>query len=134
SGRLRHRHDPGIGAGGGCKADRIGMRILREEMTAADPTALVLNAGCPDLPGSGAFPLLYTCNDTGNTGYVGWSHHRVNYGQNVAGPLFKQGRWGIIQPSCLCGGLPGALEEVRRRGTAALMTGGQVDSGDDHMT
>jgi hypothetical protein len=134
SGRLRDRHDPGIVAGGGCEAARIGMSILRDEMVAADPAALVLNAGCPDLPGSGAFPLLYTCNDTGNTGYVGWSHHRVNYGQNVAGHLFKQGRWGIIQPSCLCVGLPGTLEEARLRATATFLTGGQVDIGDDLTT
>src|SRR5262249_13364129 len=48
--------------------------------------------------------------------------------------LFKQGRWGIIQPSCLCVGLPGTLEEARLRATATFMTGGQVDIGDDLTT
>jgi hypothetical protein len=134
SGHLKERHNPKIVAGGGCEAARIGMEIIREELQAADPNALVLNCGCPDLPGAGAFPLLYTCNDTGNTGYVGWKHLRDDYGRNVAGHLFKQGRWGVIQPSCLCVGLPGTLEEARLRATATFLSGGQVDISDEFTT
>ncbi|HZP83884.1 MAG TPA: alpha-galactosidase [Chthonomonadaceae bacterium] len=134
SGSLRERHDPRIVAGGGVEAARIGMKIIQEELKAADPNALVLNCGCPDIPGTGAFPLLYTCNDTGNTGYVGWRHLREDYGQNVAGHLFKQGRWGVIQPSCLCVGLPGTLEEARLRATATFLAGGQVDISDELTT
>lgn len=134
SGALKARHDPTVVAGGGCEAARIGMVIIQEELKAAAADALVLNCGCPDLPGKGAFPLLYACNDTGNTGYVGWKHLREDYGRNVAGHLFKQGRWGIIQPSCLCVGLPGTLEEARVRATATFLSGGQVDISDDLTT
>jgi len=130
-GALRDRHDPRMVAGGGTEASRVGLRIMREEMQAADPDALLLNCSGPELPGTGSFPLLYTCNDTGNTGYVGWEHHRQNYGLNLAGHLFKHRRWGIVQPSCLCVGLPGTIEEARLRATATFMSGGQVDIGDD---
>jgi len=129
--RLRSRYNRHIVAGGGTEAARIGMKIIMEEMQSADPGALVLNCGGPELPGTGHFPLLYTCDDTGNTGYVGWRHLQQDYGQNVAGHLFKQRRWGIIQPSCLCVGLPGTLEEARVRATATFMSGGQVDISDN---
>ena len=109
---LRHRHDRRVVAGGGSEAMRMGLEIMRSEMQAPDPGALLLNCSGPEMPGTGAFPLLYVCNDTGNTGYVGWAHHRRNYGLNLAGHLFKHGRWGIIQPSCLCVGPPGTLEEA----------------------
>ena len=82
------------------------------------------------MPGRGMWPLLYTCNDTGNTGYVGWDFHKDNY-LSVACHLFKNRRWGIIQPSCLCVGLPGTLEEARVRATVAFLTGGQVDISDN---
>jgi hypothetical protein len=134
NGALRERHDRRIIAGGGCEAARIGMKIIGEEMRAGSPNALVLNCGCPDLPGAGAFPLLYTCNDTGNTGYVGWNHLREDYGRNVAGHLWKNRRWGILQPSCLVVGLPGTLEEARLRATATFLCGGQVDISDDLTT
>jgi len=130
-GALRDRWDSSIVAGGGSEASRVGMRIMREEMQAVDPEALLLNCSGPELPGTGSFPLLYACNDTGNTGYVGWQHHRQNYGLNLAGHLFKHRRWGIIQPSCLCVGPPGTIEEARLRATATFMSGGQVDIGDD---
>ncbi len=130
-GRLRNRHDRHIVAGGGTEAARIGLRIIREEMERGHPEALVLNCGGPELPGTGNLPLLYTCEDTGNTGYVGWAHARTNYGGNLAGHLFKHRRWGILQPSCMCVGLPGTLEEARVRATATFLSGGQVDIGDD---
>lgn len=128
---LRDRHDPHAVAGGGAEAARIGMRIIMEEMLRGRPDALVLNCGCPDMPGTGAFPLLYECEDTGNTGFVGWPHLATDYGRNLAGHLFKNGRWGVIQPSCLVVGLPGTIEEARLRATATFLSGGQVDIGDD---
>lgn len=134
SSRLRDRCDSRMVAGGGMEAARLGMKIIREELEAADPDALVLNCGLPDIPGSTGFRLLYTCNDTGNTGYVGWRHARENYGRNVAGHLWKNRRWGVIQPSCLCVGLPGTLEEARLRATATFLSGGQVDISDDLTT
>ncbi|MBU7004617.1 MAG: alpha-galactosidase, partial [Theionarchaea archaeon] len=131
---LRHRHDPRIVAGGGSEALRKGLEIMRREIQADHPDALLLNCSGPEMPGTGAFPLLYVCNDTGNTGYVGWAHHRRNYGHNLAGHLFKHRRWGIIQPSCLCVGPPGTLEEARLRATATFLSGGQVDISDDLTT
>ncbi len=128
---LRSRHDPGVVAAGGTEALRRGMDIMKKEMISADPRSLLLNCSGPEIPGTGSFPLLYACNDSGNTGYVGWEHHKVNYGLNLAGHLFKQGKWGIIQPSCLCVGLPGTLKEARLRATATFMSGGQVDISDD---
>jgi len=128
---LKRRHDPEVVTGAGAEAIRRGMLAMLEEMRAADPNALVLNCGAPDLPGTGAPPLLYTCADTGNTGYVGWRHLEEDYGRNVAGHLWKNGRWGTIQPSCLVTGQPGTLEEARVRATATFLAGGQVDIGDD---
>ena len=134
AGNLTDRADRSITAGGGAEAARIGMAILHEEMTRPDPGALVLNCSGPELPGKGCVPLLYTCDDTGNTGYVGWKHLENDYGRNVAGHLWKNGRWGIIQPSCLVVGLPGGIEEARTRATATFLAGGQVDIGDDLTT
>jgi hypothetical protein len=134
SSRLRERYDRHIVAGGGMEAARIAMQIIREEMEAGDPNALILNCGLPDIPGKGCFNLLYSCADTGNTGYVGWAHLREDYGRNTAGHLFKNRRWGIIQPSCCCVGLPGTLEEARVRATATFLSGGQVDISDELTT
>jgi len=121
----KRRHDPRIVAGGGVEAARIGARIIREEL----PDALLLNCGGPELPGTGAWPLLYQCNDTGNTGFITWQFERDNY-RGLATHLWKNGRWGWIQPSCLCVGLPGTLEEARLRATAAFLSGGQIDISD----
>lgn len=121
----KRRHDPRIVSGGGAEAARIGGRIAREEL----PDALLLNCGGPELPGTGAWPLLYQCNDTGNTGFITWQFMRDNY-RGLATHLWKNGRWGWIQPSCLCVGLPGTLEEARLRATAAFLSGGQIDISD----
>jgi len=121
----KRRHDPRIVAGGGVEAARIGARIIREEL----PDALLLNCGGPELPGTGQWPLLYQCADTGNTGFITWEFMRNNY-RALATHLFKNGRWGWIQPSCLCVGLPGTLEEARLRATAAFLSGGQIDISD----
>jgi len=134
AGHLTGRHDRTVVAGGGAEAARMGMAIMREEIIGHRDDALVLNCGGPELPGRGAFPLLYTCEDTGNTGYVGWRHLKNDYGRNVAGHLWKNRRWGILQPSCMVVGLPGGIEEARLRATATFLAGGQVDIGDDLTT
>jgi hypothetical protein len=131
---LRKRHNEKIVAGGGCEALRLGLQIMSEEVQSAGDGAIGLNISPVDMPGTGALPLLYSCDDTGNTGYLGWNHLAEDYGKNVAGHLWKQGRWGVIQPSCLCVGLPGSLEEARVRATATFLSGGQVDISDDLTT
>ena len=130
---LRRRHNPRIIGGGGFEAGRLGARIIRDAMRLVHPDALVLNCNGVEMPGVGLFPLLYTCYDTGNTGYVGWRHLRQVY-TAVACHLYKQGRWGVIQPSCLCVGPPGTLEEARVRATATFLCGGEVNISDDLTT
>jgi hypothetical protein len=124
-GRARNRYDPRIVGGGGLEAGRIGARIIRDSL----PDALLLNCGGPEMPGTGHWPLLYACSDTGNTGFIPTAFQEMNY-QALACHLFKNGRWGILQPSCLCVGLPGTVEDARLRATAAFLTGGQVDISD----
>ena len=92
-----------------------------------------LNCGGPEMPGTGHWPLLYVCNDTGNTGFIPGNFMRDNF-RTVACHLFKNRRWGIIQPSCLCVGLPGTLEEARIRATVAFLAGGQIDISDTLTT
>ncbi|WP_135548089.1 alpha-amylase family protein [Paenibacillus cymbidii] len=121
------RHDKAIGAGP--ETGRIGARIIREEL----PDALILNCGGPEMPGTGQWPLLYTCYDTGNTGLITWPFQRDNF-RALALHLWKNRRWGIIQASCLCVGLPGTLEEARIRATAAFLSGGQIDISDTLQT
>ncbi|HOT35479.1 MAG TPA: alpha-galactosidase [Candidatus Latescibacteria bacterium] len=125
----KRRHNPDIAAGGGLEAARIGARIIRECL----PDALQLNCGGPEMPGTGHWPLLYTVQDTGNTGFIGHSFQRDNY-QAAAVHLFKNYRWGILQPSCLCVGAPGTLDDARLRATIAFLTGGQVDISDTLTT
>ncbi|MBX7254722.1 MAG: alpha-galactosidase [Candidatus Hydrogenedentes bacterium] len=128
-GAAKRRYDPRIVGGGGVEAARIGARIIREAM----PDALLLNCGGPEMPGTGYWPLLYTCSDTGNSGFITAGFQRDNY-QTVACHLFKNFRWGVLQPSCLCVGLPGTVEDARLRATIAFMAGGQVDIGDTLTT
>ncbi|MBN1351097.1 alpha-galactosidase, partial [candidate division KSB1 bacterium] len=125
----KNRRDKTIVAGGGLEAARLGASLIREAL----PDALLLNCGGPEMPGSGHWSLLYTCNDTGNTGFIGYPFQQTNF-QAVACHLFKNYRWGILQPSCLCVGLPGSLEEARLRATVAFLAGGQVDISDDLTT
>ncbi len=128
-GGMRNRYDRRIVAGGGIEAARIGAKIIDEGITSVDKDALPMNNGT-ETAGIGHFRLLYTCNDTGNTGYVGWNHLKETY-TTVACHHFKNGRWAYIQPSCLCVGLPGTLDEARLRATATFLCGGQVDIGDE---
>jgi len=128
--KMRHRFNPRIVAGGGLEAARLGAKIINEAITSIDKNALILNCNPVEMSGIGYYPLQYTCQDTGNTGYVGWNHLRDDYA-TVACHLFKNKRWAIIQPSCLCVGLPGTIEEARVRATATFLSGGQVDISDD---
>jgi hypothetical protein len=125
----RRRHDDGMAAGGGTEAARLGATIIRQAL----PEALILNCGGPEAPGTGQWPLLYTCNDTGNTGFIGHSFQQANH-EAVACHLWKNGRWGIVQPSCLCVGGPGTLEDARLRATMAFLAGGQIDISDTLTT
>lgn len=124
-GRAKRRHDMRVVTGAGTEAARIGAKIIRDAL----PDALLLNCGGPEMPGTGHWPLLYSCSDTGNTGFISTSFQQTNY-QALACHLFKNRRWGVLQPSCLCVGLPGTLEDARLRATIAFLTGGQIDISD----
>ncbi len=119
----RRRHDRTIAVG--AQTGRIGAAIIARELAPGK----MLNCGGPEMPGTGRWPLLYTCSDTGNTGTQSWQFQRDNL-RSAACHLWKNGRWGVLQPSCLCVGLPGTLEEARSRATVAFMAGGQVDISD----
>lgn len=129
--KLRRRHNPRIIAGGGLEAARIGGRIIEEETQSSPDKRLIMNIGAPEIPGVGTCNVFYACRDTGNTGSNGFGYQSTTYGKQLAGHLWKHGRWAVIQPSCLCIGLPGTLEEARMRATATFLCGGQVDIGDD---
>ena len=132
-GAAKNRHDRRVVAGGGTETGHLAVSIMREAMRQIEPDALYLSCGGPELPGPSQADLLYTCMDTGNTGYVGWHHLQRSF-LSTATHLFKHRRWGILQPSCLCVGLPGTLAEARLRATVAFMSGGQVDISDDLTT
>ena len=130
SGAAKRRHDASIVGGGGTETGHIFAKIVRDALREADPSARYLSCGGPELPGPSQGDLIYTCEDTGNTGYVGWDHLRKE-AEVVATHTFKNRKWGIIQPSCLCTGLPGTIDEARARATLAFLSGGQIDIGDD---
>jgi hypothetical protein len=126
----RNRHDNSIVGGGGLESGRIAARILRDTIREHHPQGMLLSCGGPEMPGTSFADLIYTCNDTGNTGYVGWELLREQQ-LAIATHLFKHRKWGVIQPSCTTIGLPGTLDEARARATVTFMSGGQYDSGDD---
>ena len=126
----KRRHNPGIVLGGGTQARRQAAAVMRG---ALDADALFMNCGGPEMPGTGHWPLIYAANDTGNTGFINWTFQRGNF-RAIACHLWKNRRWGIIQPSCLCVGLPGGLEEARLRATMAFLSGGQIDISDTLTT
>ena len=128
-GRAKRRHDRTLVMGGGPEAGRI----MAQEIRNAVKDSWILNCGGPEMPGTGHWPLLYACNDTGNTGFIVPEFQRNNT-TALACHLFKNRRWGWIQPSCLCVGLPGTLEEARQRATIAFMSGGQIDLSDTLTT
>jgi hypothetical protein len=126
SDNAKARHDPHIAAGEAYEAARMAAAVI----SAALPDALILNCGGPETPGTGHWPLIYVCDDTGNTGFISHRFQQTNL-QTIACHLFKNRRWGIVQPSVLCVGLPGTLEDARIRATVAFMAGGQIDISDD---
>jgi hypothetical protein len=130
---LRKRHNPRMVAGGGTEAVRLGSKIISEAIKTVDPRSILLNCNPYEACGLGYSDLLYVCNDTGNTGYIAWSTLKDNY-TSVASHFWKNHRLGIIEPSCLCVGLPGTIEEARMRATATFLSGGEVDIGDDLTT
>ena len=131
--RLRKRYNNRMVAGGGVEAVRVGSKIIAETVKSVNPDAVILNCNPYEVCGLGYFDLLYTCNDTGNTGYIPWSTMKENF-TSVACHLWKNRRLGIIEPSCLCVGFPGTLEEARVRATVAFLSGGEVDVSDDLTT
>lgn len=127
--KARIRYNPYIAAGGTLEMARIGQKIIKETMK----DSLLLNCGGPEGPSVNSWPLLYTCNDTGNTGFINMKFQHENL-VSLATHLFKNNRWGVVQSSCICVGLPGTREEAQIRATAAYMTGGQIDISDDLTT
>ena len=127
--RAKRRHDPRMVTGAGTEA----ARQMAQGICDAAPDSWILNCGGPEMPGTGHMPLLYVCNDTGNTGFLKPAFQRDNT-QALACHLYKNRRWGWIQPSCLCVGLPGTLEEARARATIAFLSGGQIDISDTLTT
>ena len=123
------RHDPTIAASGALEAMRLTSRIVKEAMGSRGAKGLVLDCTSRETGNLGNFDLLYTNNDTGNTG-VGFGHLRAVY-TTAATHLFKNRRWGLLQPSCLVVGGPGTLEDARIRATATFLTGGHVDISED---
>jgi hypothetical protein len=130
---LRNRHNPRIVAGGGTEAVRIGYKIITKAIRTIEPRCIVLSCNPYEVCGVGYSDMLYTCKDSGNTGYLPWSFMKENY-TSVACHLWKNHRLGLIEPSCLCVGLPGTIEEARIRATATFLSGGEVVVSDDLTT
>lgn len=120
------RKDKRVAQGGAIEASRRAAQVIKEAMGEG---ALQLNCSGPEMPGTGHWPLNYVCSDTGNTGFIDPQFMRENT-LALAAHLWKNRRWSVIQPSCLCVGLPGCIDEARLRATIAFMSGGQIDIGD----
>ena len=126
----KRRYNREIVSGEGTETKHIYAQTVMDALASVDPRAMMLSCAGVDLPGPSRPDLLYTCVDTGNTGYVGWKLLKETQ-LTTATHLFKNHRWGIIQPSCTSVGLPGTLDEARVRATTSFMSGGQIDIGDD---
>lgn len=126
------RHNPNIACSRANEGMRLAGQIVREAMNSQGKEALILDVCDGETANLGNLQLLYTIVDTGNTG-LGFSHLRNIY-TALGTHLFKNQRWGLIQPSCLVTGLPGTIEEARMRVTAAFMSAGHVDISDDLTT
>ena len=122
------RFDESIACSEAAEGLRRIARVMRDALGSAGGPALFLD--CTGMEAAvGIFQLLYTNYDTGNTG-IGYAHLRGVY--ECAGVhLFKNRRWGLLQPSCLVVGLPGTLEEARIRATATFLVAGHTDLGDN---
>jgi hypothetical protein len=120
------RHDPRVANDNAVEGVRRLSAVVREAM---GPRGVVMDVSGTDAAGVGLFQLLYTCPDTGNTGMG--AGHLAMICETVATHLFKNRRWGLLQPSCMVVGLPGPIEEARIRATIAFLAGGHVDLADN---
>ncbi len=123
------RYDPHIACSGALEGMRMTGRIVQDAMISQGEEGFVLDCTACETANIGTFRMFYTTYDTGNTG-IGFNHLRHVY-TTVAAHLFKNHRWGLLQPSCLVVGLPGTLEEARVRATVTFMTGGHIDISED---
>ena len=126
------RHNPRIACTRANEGMRLAGRIVRRAMSSQGKDPLILDVCDGETANLGSVQLLYTIVDTGNTG-LGFHHLRSLY-TALATHLFKNRRWGLLQPSCLVTGLPGTLEEARMRATAAFLAAGHTDISDDLTT
>ncbi len=122
------RHNPAIACSGAIEGMRIAATLVNKAMHVGQG-GLVLNCTGCETGCLGLFPLIYANSDTGNTG-IGF-HHLRNVYTALGTHLFKNQRWGLIQPSCLVVGQPGTIEEARLRATVTFLTAGHTDISDD---
>jgi hypothetical protein len=122
------RHNPAIASSGAVEGMRVAATLVHRAMH-VDKGGLVLNCTGCETGALGLFPLIYTNMDTGNSG-IGFHHLRTVY-TSLAAHMFKNHRWGLLQPSCLVVGPPGTLEEARLRATVTFLTSGHTDISDD---
>ena len=122
------RHNPAIACAGALEGMRIAAKLVRDAMHVSEG-GLVLNCTGCETGAIGLLPVIYSNSDTGNTG-IGF-HHLRNVYTALGTHLFKNRRWGLLQPSCLVVGPPGTVEEARLRATVTFLTGGHTDISDD---
>ncbi|MDO9464430.1 MAG: alpha-galactosidase [bacterium] len=122
-------HNSQIACSNANEGMRIVSRIIHEAMNSQDEKGLVLDCTGRETANLGYVDLLYTNRDTGNTG-TGYKYLKEIYAA-LGTHLFKNQRWGLIQPSCFVVGLPGTLEEARVRATATFLCAGHVDISDN---
>ena len=122
------RYDPAIACAGALEGMRIAAKLVRDAMHVCEG-GLVLNCTGCETGAMGLLPIIYSNADTGNTG-IGF-HHLRNVYSALGTHLFKNRRWGLLQPSCLVVGPPGTVEEARLRATVTFLTGGHTDISDD---
>lgn len=123
------RHEPKVACTNATEGMRRIAGIIHEAMRDGESAGIIIDCTGVEAGGIGRLQVLYTNPDSGNTG-IGFTHLRGIY-ECFAGHLFKNGRWGLLQPSCLVVGLPGTLEEARVRATARFLGAGHVDIGDN---
>ena len=122
------RHNPAIACAGALEGMRIAATLVRDAMH-VNAGGLVLNCTGCETGAIGLLPIIYSNSDTGNTG-IGF-HHLRNVYTALGTHLFKNRRWGLLQPSCLVVGPPGTIEEARLRATVTFLTAGHTDISDD---
>jgi hypothetical protein len=122
------RHDDRIAAAGATESPRRTAQVVSD----AFAPGIVMECSPMEVSSLGIFPMLYANPDTGNTA-IGFSHLRSVY-ESLATHLYKNGRWALLQPSCMVVGLPGTIDEAQVRATYTFMSAGHVDIGDDLTT